>query len=208
MESTVVIVLLFVFTIFSSFSDNKGYVPPKVTIKPTKEVHQPSGPISPGLKSNIKISYTDSVEPTTKSSISTFICGFRKPEQAAQITDSIMKHCKTYDVNPKLVTALIRRESGFNPRAVSKSGAGGLGQLLPSTAKGLGVNNVFDIDQNAKGTIRYVKYLLTKFKGYSDQVSFALAGYLEGPNAVARKKGYTSTTGKYVKDILGIYHKI
>ena len=208
MESTVVIVLLFVFTIFSSFSDNKGYTPPTVTVKPAKEVSQPSGPVNPGLKSNIKVSYNDSVEPTTKSTIATFICGFRKPEQAAQITDSIMKHCKTYDVNPKLVTALIRRESGFNPRAISKSGAGGLGQLLPSTAQGLGVSNVFDIDQNAKATIRYVKYLLTRFKGYSDQVSFALAGYLEGPNAVARNKGYTSTTGKYVKDILGIYHKL
>ena len=124
------------------------------------------------------------------------------------ITDAIMRHSQKYNVNPKLVAALIARESGFNPRAVSKSGALGLGQLLPSTCKSTGVTSPFDINDNVKGTVRYMKYLLDRFKNYSDRVSFALAGYLEGPNAVARKKGYRRSTGAYVNDIIEIYHKI
>jgi soluble lytic murein transglycosylase-like protein len=119
-----------------------------------------------------------------------------------------MRHSQAYGVNPKLITALIARESRFNPRAVSSSGALGLGQLLPSTCKSTGVTNAFDIDQNVKGTVRYIKYLLGRFKDYSNQVSFALAGYLEGPNAVARNQGYKPHTKAYIQDIMAVYNKI
>jgi soluble lytic murein transglycosylase-like protein len=140
--------------------------------------------------------------------IEQYILRYRKPGEAVPIAEAIMRHSKTYDVNPKLVAALIRRESGFNPRAVSTSGACGLGQLLPSTCKTTGVTQPFDINDNAKGTVRYMKYLLDKFKAYNDQVSFALAGYLEGPNQVARNRGYSSKTAGYVRDIIDIYNKI
>lgn len=204
--STIIVVLLFVVTMFQSFGGNTGYTarptPPPTTPKQVSQPakYYPKGKIDP--------SYTPALVKNPRTSIQNYVAKYRKPAQALQITDSIMKHSKKYNVNPKLVTALIRRESRFNPRAISKSGAVGLGQLMPATCKTTGVKNPYDIDDNAKGTTRYMKYLLDKFKNYSDQVSFALAGYLEGPNAVARKKGYRSSTGKYVKDILNIYHKL
>ncbi|MBU0671820.1 MAG: lytic transglycosylase domain-containing protein [Candidatus Margulisbacteria bacterium] len=205
--TTGVIVLLFVFTIFSSLGGNKGYTPPDVTTVTTLQptFSQPENPISRGP---INATFLGGGGLAAQKPIQQYILAYRKPEEAVAISKAIMRHTQTYNVNPKLVTALIRRESGFNPRAISKSGAAGLGQLLPSTCKTTGVTNPYDIDDNAKGTVRYVKYLLDKFNNYGDQVSFALAGYLEGPNAVARKKGYSSTTGKYVNDILSIYHKL
>jgi soluble lytic murein transglycosylase-like protein len=199
--TTAVVVLLFVMTIFQSFGDNKGYTPPRqvpsVITQPVASV--PSGPVG--------ASYLSTGDGAHKP-IEQFILRYRKPAEAVPITEAIMRHSKTYDVNPKLVAALIRRESGFNPRAVSSSGACGLGQLLPSTCKTTGVTSPFDIDDNAKGTVRYIKYLLDKFKAYNDRVSFALAGYLEGLNQVERNKGYSSKTAGYVQDIIDIYNKI
>lgn len=198
---------MFVFTIFSSFGGNQGYTPPATptVVTPPSTISQPAGPIAKGP---ISPTFAGGGGLSAKKPIEQYILGFRKPGQAVEISSAIMKHAQTYNVNPKLVTALMRRESGFNPRAVSSSGAVGLGQLLPSTCKTTGVTNPYDIDDNAKGTVRYVKYLLDKFKNYPDQIRFALAGYLEGPNGVARKNGYTSTTSKYVEDIIGIYNKL
>ena len=207
---TVAFILLFVFTIFSSVGGNKGYTPPPkhTIVKPPSVTRS----IKPGgnqnIRSPINATYLGGGGLAAKKPIEQYILGFRKPTEAVAVASAIMRHSKTYDVNPKLITALMRRESGFNPRAVSKSGAVGLGQLMPATCKTTGVTNPYDINDNAKGTVRYIKYLLGRFKGYSDQVSFSLAGYLEGPNAVARKKGYTSTTSRYVKDILKIYYKL
>lgn len=200
--TTGIIILLFVVTIFSSLGGNKGYNSPA---SPPPGFSQPPAPI---MKSNIDPTYLAVVGENARSSIQNYICGFRKPGEAVAITDSIMRHSQKYNVNPKLVAALMRRESGYNPRAISSAGAVGLGQLMPSTWKSTGVTNPYDIDQNAKGTVRYIKYLLGRFEKYSDQVSFALAGYLEGPNAVARKKGYRRSTAAYVNSIIKIYHKI
>ena len=196
--SAAIVVFVFVISIFTSFGDNKGFHQPKIGAKTGKP------PAYNVVNSSVPIRYVNN----QKRPIANYIAGFRKPAQAVQIAEAIDKHSKSFDVNPKVVAALMRRESGFNPRALSKSGAMGLGQLLPSTAKSLGVTNGYDIDQNARGTVRYVKYLLGRFKNYNDPVKYALAGYLEGPNAVARKKGYKPVTGKYVNDILAIYQKI
>lgn len=146
-----------------------------------------------------------SVDPVlTQGAIQNFVQKYRSHEQAAEITGSIMRHSQAFDMNPKLVAALIARESKFNPRALSSSGAMGLGQLLPSTAKNLGVDDGFDIDQNARGTVRYFKSLIDRFKG---RVSYAVAAYLEGPNAVM-SNGYSAHARTYVEDILQIYQKI
>jgi len=137
------------------------------------------------------------------SSLKNFISGYSKrldDGEAQAMADSLVKYSQIYNVNPKLVCALISRESGFNRFAVSSSGAEGLGQLLPSTAQGLGVEDPFDIDQNIKGTTRYIKSLLDRFSG-DQKVTFALAGYLEGPNIVNRRQGFKSTSKKYIEDI-------
>ena len=199
--STIIVVVLFVVTIFSSFGGNQGYSPPKSPQTETTQtqVNMPGTPDP---------TYVEEVGGRRRASIGKFISKYRNQEQTDEITASIMKYSKAYDVNPKLVAALMARESRFNPQAVSSSGAVGLGQLLPATCTTVGISDPYDIDQNAKGTVRYMKYLLDRFKKYKTQVSFALAGYLEGPNAVERKLGYKSHTAAYVKDILSIYHKI
>jgi len=196
--TTAVIILIFVISIFSGFGKNKGYAPPPAPTFSTGTVYSEVSAVEPPP-------YFSAAGINAQVAIQNHITKYRSPSEAAQIADSIVRHSMTYDINPKLVAALITRESKFNPRAISSSGAVGLGQLLPSTAKGLGVDDPFDIDQNAKGTVRYFKSLIDRFKG---KVSNAVAGYLEGPNAVARQGGFSAHTRTYVEDILSIYQKI
>jgi soluble lytic murein transglycosylase-like protein len=217
-STATIVIVLFVATILSSLGKNESSTPaePAQAPAPIESPQAPASALSPEISKPLVAKTSSGIDPTyfavvgqnAKSSIKTFIANFRSESEASIIADSIIQHSQTYDVNPKLITALMRRESGFNPRAVSKSGAIGLGQLLPSTCKSTGVNNAFDIDQNAKGTVRYMKYMLEKFKGFKNQVAFALAGYLEGPNAVLRNKGYKSHTAGYISDIISIYNKI
>lgn len=99
-----------------------------------------------------------------------------------------------------LFLKLVRQESGFNPKAVSRSGAIGLAQLMPGTAQGLGVDP-FDPVQNLTGGARYLKQQFTKFGRWD----LALAAYNAGPGAVAKYGGvppYKETQG-YVKKIMG-----
>ncbi|MDD5593683.1 MAG: lytic transglycosylase domain-containing protein [Candidatus Margulisbacteria bacterium] len=201
--TTAVVVLIFVVSIFSGFGNNKGYKAPSAPVFPVAQT-QPAAVYQAPLVGEPPPAFVGAGE-NAQPAINRHVAKYRSGDEAAQITDSIMRHSMTYNMNPKLVAALITRESKFNPRAMSSSGAGGLGQLLPSTAKGLGVDDVFDIDQNAKGTVRYFKSLIERFNG---RVSSAIAAYLEGPNAVLRNGGYTDHTRSYVQDILAIYQKI
>lgn len=197
--TTAAIILLFVISIFSVMGGNKGYQQPSRPVFPVEAIHQEVSVAEPppGFSA-----VGDDVTPA----IQRFILKQRPQSDVAQeIASSIVRHSQTYDINPKLVAALIARESKFNPRATSSSGAIGLGQLLPSTAKGLGLDNPYDIDQNAKGTVRYLKSLLDRFKG---KVSSAIAAYLEGPNAVSQQGGFSSHSRAYVEDILTLYQKI
>lgn len=197
--TTAAVVLLFVISIFSGFGHNGGYVQPAPTTQNTPAPARPVFPVEEPL------STFAGAGGNPQPAIQKFVAVYRNPDEAAQITSSIMRHAQTYDLNPKLAAALIRRESKFNPRALSSSGAAGLGQLLPSTAKGLNIDDPFDIDQNARGTVRYFKSLIDRFGG---KVSSAIAAYLEGPNAVMRNGGFSEHTRSYVQDILEIYHKI
>jgi len=206
--TTGAIVLIFIISIFGGFGGNKSYTPPPSGI-PTSS---PTAPVFPtentyreatGIEPPTSFASVNGLE--TQLAIQKYITRYRSNDEAVSIAASIVRHCQTYDLNPKLAAAVIARESKFNPRALSSSGAVGLGQLLPSTARGLGVTEPYDIDQNAKGTVRYIKSMVDRFPG---KVSFALGSYLEGPNAVARNNGYTTHTKSYVEDILAIYQKI
>jgi len=206
--TTAAVILIFVISIFSGMGNNRGYTPPKAPPAPAFPVAAPAptGAIDTGVTIAEPPARYAAVDPvTTQTSIQTYILKYRSSDLAAQITGSIMRHAQTYDVNPKLVAALIARESKFNPRALSSSGAMGLGQLLPSTAKGLGVTDGFDVDQNARGTTRYLRSLIDRFSGKD---SAGIAAYLVGPNAVKRDGAISDRTRSYVEDIYQIYYKI
>ena len=117
------------------------------------------------------------------------------------IKDKIIQIARKYGVDPKLALAVAKHESGYNPRAKSHVGAMGIFQLIPATAKGLGVNNAFDIEQNIDGGIRYLKQMLTANKG---NIALALASYNAGLGNVQKYKGVPpfKETRHYVKTIL------
>ena len=93
----------------------------------------------------------------------------------------IQEHAGRHSLRPELVRAVIQVESGFNPRALSPKGAMGLMQLMPATARYLGVIDAFDPEDNIRGGTRYLRLLLDKYDG---DERLALAAYNAGPGAV------------------------
>ena len=106
-----------------------------------------------------------------------------------------------YGVPERLIAAVIRAESGFNPRAVSRKGARGLMQLMPSTASMLGVRDSFDPRQNIDGGVRHLRALMDRFP---HSLPLALAAYNAGEGAVARFGGVPPypETRAYIQRVL------
>jgi len=125
----------------------------------------------------------------------------------AEIDNLIEEYSAKNGLDADFVKAVVRQESGFNPNAKSKCGAMGLMQLMPSTAKGLGVTNAFDAEQNIYGGTKYLKGLLDRF---GNNKELALAAYNAGPNAVKKYKGIPpyAETQNYVKSIMKSYDKL
>lgn len=116
---------------------------------------------------------------------------------------AIQEAARLYDLDPNLLAAMAFKESAFNPRAVSRRGARGILQLMPRTARALGVRDSFDTRENVLGGARYVRELLDRFNGDLD---LTLASYNLGPERVSRE-GKAATPGvvKYVGDIKAYY---
>jgi soluble lytic murein transglycosylase-like protein len=120
----------------------------------------------------------------------------------------IAQAAKTHGMDPKLIHAVIRAESGYNAQARSPKGAMGLMQLIPGTAQRYGVTNAHDPLQNILGGTRYLSDLLKMFNG---NVELALAGYNAGENAVIRAghkiPNYPETLA-YVPKVMGFYKSV
>lgn len=115
----------------------------------------------------------------------------------------IEEQSRLHGLDPKLVKALIRVESSFDPRAKSKKGAMGLMQLMPATARDLGVTDAFDPQQNVRGGVTYLRRMIDRF----GRMELALAAYNAGPEAVARYGGIPPyrETRQYVDRVLSVY---
>lgn len=123
---------------------------------------------------------------------------------SASIDDAIETAARRHNVDPNLVRAVIKVESGGNPSAVSRKGAMGLMQLMPATAKQLKVTNPFDPEQNVDAGVRHLKGLLDNFRG---DLNLTLAAYNAGEGAVRRNGGVPrySETRNYVQRITTLY---
>ena len=117
------------------------------------------------------------------------------------IEQKVRKAAEKYNLPPELINAVIRAESNFEVQAVSSAGAKGLMQLMPATAKELGVKNPFDIEQNIDGGAKYLRKMLDRFGG---SLRKALAAYNAGPGTVIKYGGRVPypETRQYVQRVL------
>jgi soluble lytic murein transglycosylase-like protein len=128
------------------------------------------------------------------------------PPAAADLDQVVTSASATYHLDPDLVNSVIRAESGFNSRAVSRKGAQGLMQLMPGTAGKLGVTNPFDPEANVGGGTRYLRELLER---YNFDLVKALAAYNAGPQRVEQYRGVPPyrETRAYVARIVRDYNR-
>jgi len=117
------------------------------------------------------------------------------------IRELVHRYARIYNLDSKLVFAVIEAESAFNPKAVSPAGACGLMQLMPGTAEEMNVTDIFDPAQNIAGGTQYLAKLLDLYKG---NTRLALAGYNAGPGAVKKYGGIPpyKETQDYVQKVM------
>jgi soluble lytic murein transglycosylase-like protein len=144
---------------------------------------------------------------STQSANARIIAANARGHQATpeEVDASIVMAAARHNVDPNLVRAVIKVESNFNSNAVSRKGAMGLMQLMPSTARSLKVQNPFDPEQNVDAGVRHLKQLLENYDG---DVNLTLAAYNAGAGAVARSAGVPrfAETQNYVRRITNLYY--
>jgi hypothetical protein len=123
-------------------------------------------------------------------------------KKTTNLDDIFCRASQQYHVPVNLLKAVAKAESGFDADAVSSCGAEGIMQLMPSTARALGVTDSFDPEQNIMGGAKYLGQLLTSFGG---DVTLAVAGYNAGGGAVRKYGGVPPyrETQNYIKKVLG-----
>jgi soluble lytic murein transglycosylase-like protein len=135
-------------------------------------------------------------------------------EEALEIATGVIGFSMHYKVDARLIMAMVIVESGFNPNATSRSGAQGLGQLMPGTASGLGVRNSYDSIENLYGTVKLVRGHLDTYKKQTGEdfeaLVLALAAYNAGGGAVRRHGGVPPyrETQNYVRKVILTYQKL
>ncbi|TYR77786.1 lytic transglycosylase domain-containing protein [Rossellomorea vietnamensis] len=122
----------------------------------------------------------------------------KAPDSSVQ--QIISRAAQKYNLPVKLISSVISQESGFNPDAVSHAGASGLMQLMPATARGLGVTDIFDPEQNVFAGTKYLRQMMDKYNG---SLEMALAAYNAGPGNVDKYNGIPpfKETMQYVQKV-------
>lgn len=140
-------------------------------------------------------------EPARKPAVKT---AKKKNRVSGEFRNIAEEKAKKHNVDPRLVKAVIRAESNWNPSAVSNKGAIGMMQLMPKTASDMGVGNPLNPEENIEGGVKYLRHLLDKFNG---NLTLALAAYNAGPARVEKVGGVPSIpeTINYVKRIMNDY---
>ena len=141
-----------------------------------------------------------------------------RADQVGTITYHLLNFADRYDVDPRLVVSMIIAESEFDPNCTSHSGAKGLGQLMPETARDLGVSNAYDPVQNLGGSVAYLRSRLDRFRDKSmpgggmsiEQAALAMAAYNAGENAVKKYNGIPPyrETQAYVRRVISLYRQL
>ncbi|WP_107838815.1 lytic transglycosylase domain-containing protein [Metasolibacillus meyeri] len=124
---------------------------------------------------------------------------------ANRYKDTIAKAAATYNLPEKLIAAVMKQESNFNPEVISTAGAVGLMQLMPGTSKYLGIQNPTDTEQNIMGGAKYLRQMLNQF---GQNLETALAAYNAGPGNVKKYNGIPpfKETQSYVQKVLKYYN--
>lgn len=123
----------------------------------------------------------------------------RVPDQLKnRILAAVDKSCKKYNVDPKLVIAMMAQESNFDPGATSCCGAAGLMQLMPGTAKQYGASDPYNIEQNIDAAVKFIKYLKDRYNGNMDLM---IAAYNAGPGRVKDHVPNIAETKNYVAKV-------
>ena len=153
-----------------------------------------TSPVTDTFTSSSSSAYTTAANATSSGSVSS-------PEN---LEEYFKEASETYGVDINLLKAIARQESNFNPSATSSAGAMGVMQPMPSTAKGLGVTNAYDAQENIMGG---AKLMAQNLKKYNGDVSLALAAYNAGGGNVDKYGGIPpfKETQNYVKKVLGYY---
>ncbi len=133
--------------------------------------------------------------------------------KALEIANGVIGFSLRYGVDARLIMAIVYCESTFNPNDTSHTGAMGLGQLMPDTARELGVTNAYDTTQNLYGTVKLIRSHLDKYgKSHDDfrALVLSLAAYNAGPGAVKRHGGVPPyrETQRYVQKVIAVYKQL
>ena len=134
-------------------------------------------------------------------------------KQAVDIATGIIGYSIRYGVDARLITAMVMVESGFDPGATSRVGAQGLGQLMPGTARGMGITNSYDTFQNLYGTVRVIRGHMERYSNNTrddfEKLVLSLAAYNAGEGAVKKHGGVPpyKETQAYVRRVIALYYK-